>query len=203
MTLNGYFDKIYCINLARRPEKWEDCIKEFKKHNLNVEKFIAIDGATINGNGRISGAEIGCLQSHQTILQKIVSEKLKRALILEDDVEFISNLQDEFSKRIKEVPEWQMLYLGGNHVTPTTKINQWFSKLNRSYTTSHYAVTLERAEYLLNLLKRSDSQIDVIYSREHENGLCYTFQPSIAWQRPGYSDIQKGFRNYTGFMKEK
>ena len=47
MTLNQYFDKIYCVNLDRRPDKWAEAVEEFKKNNMEVERFAAIDGQTL------------------------------------------------------------------------------------------------------------------------------------------------------------
>ena len=41
--INDYFDKIYCINLDRRRDKWLDVQKEFIKHSLVVDRFSAVD----------------------------------------------------------------------------------------------------------------------------------------------------------------
>ncbi|MFZ9376809.1 MAG: glycosyltransferase family 25 protein, partial [Candidatus Fonsibacter ubiquis] len=43
-VLNDYFEKIYCINLDKRPDRWESAKKEFLKHNINVERYSAVDG---------------------------------------------------------------------------------------------------------------------------------------------------------------
>ena len=34
--LNSFFDRIYCINLDHRTDRWEICEKLFKKFNLEV-----------------------------------------------------------------------------------------------------------------------------------------------------------------------
>jgi len=51
--MNWYFPHIRCVNLARRPDKWAECEKEFAKHNLTVERFDAIDGSKIEHDPRV------------------------------------------------------------------------------------------------------------------------------------------------------
>ena len=36
--MKNYFDKIYCINLDSRPERWDECLVEFNKLELEVER---------------------------------------------------------------------------------------------------------------------------------------------------------------------
>ena len=40
-TLNEYFDAVYCINLARRTDRWKHVVEQCKKHTLAVERFDA------------------------------------------------------------------------------------------------------------------------------------------------------------------
>ena len=40
--LNEFFDKIFCINLDSRPDRWEECEKMFSHYNLEVERVSAI-----------------------------------------------------------------------------------------------------------------------------------------------------------------
>ena len=44
MKLNNYFDKIICINLDRRPDRWREAQEQFKKAGITVERFSAVDG---------------------------------------------------------------------------------------------------------------------------------------------------------------
>ena len=47
--LQNYFDKIYCINLDRRIDRWEHFLNQSKKINLdNFERVSAIDGNKLN-----------------------------------------------------------------------------------------------------------------------------------------------------------
>ena len=41
MSLTNYFDKVYCINLDDRKDRWEECVDEFNKIDAlnDVERF--------------------------------------------------------------------------------------------------------------------------------------------------------------------
>ena len=50
MDLNTYFDKIICINLDRRKDRWDHSLKQFRKIGLNVKRYSAIDGNPMEWN---------------------------------------------------------------------------------------------------------------------------------------------------------
>ena len=114
-TLNDCFEKIYCVNLERRPERWDLCKEAFSQYNINVERYEAVDGTKHDRVGRMSHGEVGCLLSHLNILKKCKEDNVSNVLILEDDVEFRPNFDKLFSEYIEEVPEWDILYLGATH----------------------------------------------------------------------------------------
>ena len=49
---NELFNQCYCINLARRPDRWSRVLAEFKKLGMNVERVDAIDSETLVEIGR-------------------------------------------------------------------------------------------------------------------------------------------------------
>ena len=123
--INTFFDKIYCLNLDRRQDRWAESEIEFKKHGLQVERFAAIDGndITLPSGSLIKTGDMGCLLSHIAIFKLMVEKGMQKILILEDDVEFAENFNELFNSLISQVPEfWDMIYFGGNHVTYPTKI---------------------------------------------------------------------------------
>jgi GR25 family glycosyltransferase involved in LPS biosynthesis len=201
-VLNSYFDAIYCINLDRRADKWQESVQEFAKHNLNVTRVSAVDGSTLKTNGNINPGEMGCAKSHVNILKHMVQSGMKKILVLEDDITFIDNIQDFWLKNLSNIPSnWGMLYLGGNHLKTPIKVNSVMGRCGETYTTSCYAITGTHAKACIPLIERMNVQVDVAFASTHRSGNCYAFMPSIGWQRPGYSDIQEGFRDYTGFIK--
>lgn len=197
MALNSYFDRIFCINLASRPDRWAACEELFAKHNLQVHRVQAVNGRELPSSHSLTPAELGCKLSHVNVLTEIAANGYSKALILEDDVEFVENLQADFDELIGQAPPWEMLYLGGNHIERPLAALPRFGRLAATYTTSSYAVTGAFAVKLLNLLDEP-VPIDVAYASLHKQHQCYTVWPSLAGQRPGFSDIQGKITNYSG-----
>lgn len=92
-------DKIFCINLIERSDRW-DSIKEIE----NIERFNAIKTNSTEGFDlelnpadlssklyfKLHPGALGCYLSHYSLWKKIVDENINYALILEDDVEINS-----------------------------------------------------------------------------------------------------------------
>lgn len=132
---NDLYNKmdIYVINLKSRPNKREFMSNQFKKHNLNVNFFDAINGNELDlgellDDGIISPdkdkrikrylrkGEIGCALSHITIWKKLLNSNKEYALIFEDDAVLCNDFKPILKSIIDEantVP-WDILYLNEN-----------------------------------------------------------------------------------------
>jgi len=195
--LNKYFDKIYCINLDRRKDRWDETVNELNKWGLlnQVERYSAIDGNTIKDNKfRINNGELGLLNTHLDIIKDAKTKNYKSILLLEDDIEFtkeILNLDNYFDVLPKD---WDILWFGGNHNkhmgNKLNLINDKIIKCNMTYSTHSIAFNNSSFDVILNLLKNRQKPVDVYYSDLQKIKNCYSFNPSIALQRPSYSDIQ-------------
>lgn len=218
MFIEDYFDKIFCINLNRRPDRWQICLDEFAKFNITkFERFAAVDDP-INGNR-------GCTASHKALLDLIIKNGWKRTLVLEDDFKIVEeDFHKKFEEMLPEVPEdWDMLYLGGHYAEPPIKrVNPHVIKHGRMFTTSSYGITLKMAkilsdgiyevsrwlavsntecifkmkpqdvpEYLLKMNLNPIGPIDAIYGQFHPIHNCYIFHPRLMVQRESYSDLQE------------
>lgn len=202
--INDFFDKVFCINLDRRPDKWTEATEEFNRIGLEVERVSGVDGQTLAALGNITPGERGCSLSHSGILKRMVENNWNKILILEDDAVFIPTVQEYFAANIGNIPtEWDMLYFGGNHLNVPTPINPTISRITRTYTTSHYGISLNMAKTIIARIESFKNQVDVAYSEVHAHSKSFTFNPAIAWQRPGVSDIHNVFQDYTSFMKPK
>ena len=103
------FDAIYCINLDRQQERWEEMQRRF--HQLGIERAVR----------RFSAIEtpfshhIGCALSHRRIIEEAKREGLETVLVLEDDARFTSDAAEVLRLGLGELAgrEWQLLYLGG------------------------------------------------------------------------------------------
>jgi glycosyl transferase family 25 len=217
MDINSYFDKIVCINLKRRHDRWEESKKEFEKHGINVLRIDAVDGNPMGWTkgskfpGRHDGA-LGCIASHVNVYKMAKENGWKNVLIIEDDCEFIDNLNEKFKSSIKTLPEdWDMLYFGGTHKTKNGKFipddfNQHFVKAKRILTTSCYAVNNTMYDIILNkVLEREPTFETTIdgYLAVYIQPICktYAYHPPIAWQRASHSDVQNDFRDYSHLRK--
>lgn len=216
MKLNDYFDKIYCINLDKRADRWEECQKIFLKHNLKVERFSATDGSKENhGLGYPYDNELAGAISHTKVIEQAKNLKLKNVLILEDDVDFLDNLETLFSEYINLVPHnWDGLLFGGNHVGGGFMVNKNIMKVHRSYALHCYALNSNSFEYVINYMnnkiqntiKKGRESIKVSVAADffmadlQLTSNWYCFKPHLAWQRTGFSDIQNAVMNYD-FLK--
>jgi glycosyl transferase family 25 len=183
----------YCINLDRREDRWKESVREFEKHSMAVIRFRAIDG-NIHGVEKENGAsdgDIGCTLSHLELVRELKANSIPYALVLEDDITFIDDFNNLFQQYLEEVPEdWDMIYLGGNHVGELTQVSEHVFKTTKTYTTHAYLIKNTVYDEVIRLHGQGKKQVDVYYAEIHEKYNCYVIRPHLAWQRESYSDIQ-------------
>jgi len=115
-NLYYFFDKIVCINLRHRKDRYNSAKNLFDKLNIpNVEFYIA-DKSSIDGR-------YGCFESHINVIKKAYIQDCNNILIFEDDIRpsifyNINLLKDsiEFMKN----NEYDIFYLG---YFPFNKVN--------------------------------------------------------------------------------
>ena len=212
MKLNDYFDKIYCINLDRRVDRWEECQKIFSKNNLEVERFSAIDGNETPYNlGYPYDNELAGAISHLNVVKKAKELCLKNVLILEDDVVFHNDLNTLFPEFIKQLPNnWEGFLFGGNHVGGRIHITPNISKVKRSYALHAYGLNEKSYDHIINYMGHKINRVikegkevikssvaaDFFMADTHQVLNWYCFTPHLAWQKEDFSDIQKNNVNY-------
>ena len=227
MKLNDYFDKIICINLDRRPDRWREVQEQFKKAEIKAERFSAVDGNprrwahvkdAVEGKGindikpESFGGVAGCIASHTDIWKAAKAQGWKNVLIIEDDCDFVHELQQRFTERINEVPQdWDLLYFGGVHETRGGKyvpkeVSKHIVTCERMITTTCYAIKNTVYDLSLDIVLEKapwfHTAIDG-YLAAYIQPKCkaFAFHPPLAWQRKSYSDIQGGPRDYSQMMK--
>jgi len=92
--------KVFIINLERSKDRWLEISDHLDKYDIKYERIEAVEGKNIynlsdhfdlekfklfNNHDLVAG-EAGCALSHISIWNKIVSENLNHAVVLEDDV---------------------------------------------------------------------------------------------------------------------
>jgi transposase-like protein len=75
-------------------------------------------------------------------------------------------------------------------------INDKIIKLNETYGIHCVAINNSMYDVILETIPKIMKPIDVYYSDLQKSYECYGFNPSIALQRVGYSDIQNKVMDY-------
>ena len=143
------FDKIFCINLEERTDRWQECLLNFEKYNItNYERIDAVKiQEQINPKRK---GQIGCCLSYAKTIEKAIQENLNQFLILEDDFYFTDEkdiLNIKLTQSFNELPNnWDLLYLGGTvgnfyGIQPMHKFTNNLYKLNCAHTTHSIAVS--------------------------------------------------------------
>lgn len=207
MSINRYFEKVYCISLERREDRRNKIKNHLDSLDIKFEFFNAVDGKNLKDIPRgINPGEMGCILSHLEIYKKSLSENIGDYLIIEDDCEFDTDVNIKLDLYYKEVPvDWNLLYFGGNHNgNPPVMVSNNVHRLYKTYTTHCYAVRKEFTSKLIDEIEnkiKNVKQIDVELSDIQNKYPCYGFIPHIAWQYDGFSDIVGDYRNYD-FLKK-
>jgi GR25 family glycosyltransferase involved in LPS biosynthesis len=204
-TLNDYFDKLYCINLDKRTDRWQLVEPEFKKHGLDVERVPGYDGSKLNLEfpPEIREGAVGCSLSHLFTIKLAKQNKLNNFLLLEDDVVFEDGVNEKFFSVLDQVPDdWDMLYLGGQHFhgMNMTQVNENVYKC--VYTLAAQSVGIRNTvyDYFIDKLMDITKINDLHYAESHKEINAYVIIPHLSWQRNTYSDIEKTYVDYS-FLK--
>jgi len=209
-VLNKFFDKVYCINLEHRTDRWKKCTKEFERIGLDVERIEAINGHTCGLQAsdppknwmKMRAGGVGCALSHVKILKRAKAEGFKNVLALEDDIEFCENFNEEIAAYLPLVPnDWDVIYVGGNH-TPDSRIGPpqdmgGFLKCIFTQTTHFIATNHTIYDLIIQEALKLNMVIDLVYAVQQQKINAYSSLKKLAWQVDGYSDIEDKVVSYT------
>lgn len=205
INLNDYFDKIFCINLDSRKDRWETVQHQFDLHTLSIERIPAINGCDLGLDfpPEIKEGAVGCSLSHLFVMKYAKHLNLNNFLLIEDDIIFDDNLNDNFSKIVNQIPQdWDMLYLGGQHFHGMNlkQVNENIFKCE--YTLSTHSVAFNNRVYdrFINSLVNITKPCDVHYAQSHADLNAYVIIPHLTWQSQSYSDVENAYVDYT-FLK--
>ena len=204
--LNQHFDKIYCVNLDKRTDRWEHASAQFKKYNIKVERVSAVEGNPDNLPCpspflvKYPGA-VGCSLSHYKILKEAKELGLSNILVFEDDILFKDDWEKIYTDNYKDIPEdWNMIYFSTNsmHKVITEKISDRIFKAYNCLTTHSYAIKSTLFDESMEHIIKLDQTVDGCYaSHMQPSNNCYIFNPGICTQMNGFSDIAKSPMNYS------
>lgn len=193
--LNETVDKIYCINLDRRQDRWKQTSDLFSMMSIEATRVSAIDMPEDPGRG-LRETIIG-------IFRDAISSGHERILIFEDDVEMdVDVFYEGFWNCWNSLPEdWDMFYFSAMHQYWPHHINEYIFKLKKS-TSAHAIIFRKKAfQTILKALEEGTVISDVIYESLQNTLNAYCCIEPIAWQRKGFSDIE-GKETWYAYLKD-
>ena len=188
-------DKVYLINLKRRPDRLANFRKLQNEKGWKLPEpiiFEAIDGNKVGTPDfyTAGGGAFGCRQSHISVLERAVMDDVNSLLVLEDDVTWHTGAWEQLETFLNTVPDdWQQLMLGGQHIQSAESIAPGVSRCLNTQRTHAYAIRGGAIKDLLRLWYKCNSHIDHIMGGWQAGYRVYSPEPFIFGQDRGQSDI--------------
>jgi GR25 family glycosyltransferase involved in LPS biosynthesis len=200
--MSNNIDKIFYINLNKRPDRRLEIENELNTFGLSYERFEAIE---------TPGCGIyGCGLSHLGVLKIARDRRYKNVLILEDDFTFLVSkevFEINLTKLFESGINYDVCKLAYNLHEIQEIDNDTVGKILYSATASAYIVNSHYYDKLINLYEwampllnstrehwnYANDQVWKEYQREDN---WYYFKTRIGKQRPSYSDNTENFEDY-------
>ena len=206
MNLKTFFDRVVCINLDRRPDRWTRFIEQPAVADwpfAPIERFTAIDGQRVPPPAwwKAGPGAWGIHQSHVEILARALQDGVKSLLILEDDAAFAQPFTERVESFLAKVPDdWDALLLGGQHIKPAQPVREGVDRVvNGNRTHAHAlrgAFIKEVYQHLCNYPEHAQApgmHVDHRLGLLHESGRYHVYAPDpwLVGQADGFSDIAR------------
>jgi glycosyl transferase, family 25 len=205
MDINEAFPHKICINLDRRPERWEQMRAKFAQCGIEgVQRFPAIDGEReiVPANWLDSPGAYGCLRSHLEIIEEARKLGLPNVLIFEDDAALDPQIQQKFKAYFHQVPsEWDMLHFGANHMAAPVAVSENVVRIMSANSTFAYALNHTVFDSFIELNRKALTAVDLNNRTLQTEHACYSFMPHLAWVEDLSSDVQVR-QKYHWYLKE-
>ena len=212
MTINKYFDHVYCLNLPECKERADMTISRAQRFGISFTFFPAISGklfsniheshSSVNETTITNPNYMACALSHLSIYRHALVNEYSRILIIEDDLLFDKDMNSLFSDAIEEVPDdWKLLYLAwiplsddlmywNYKIIDDRFIGENVFKAKNLWSAMAYGIDSFMMEYMVNRYNRSfDKEIDRTFVEEIQpNFPCYAMAPQIFCGYDNYSN---------------
>lgn len=203
--INEVFPHKICINLDRRPERWNDMRAKFDRCGIrDVRRFAAVDGqqAVVPANWLDSPGAYGCLRSHLEVVKAARKLGWPSVLIFEDDAAIDPGLQENFRSYFPQVPSnWDMLHFGANHMSAPVEVAQNVVRITSANSTFAYALNRSVFDSFIDLNSKAVTAVDLNNRTLQMEHACYCFKPHLAWVEDVSSDVQVRHK-YHWYLKE-
>ena len=189
--LNDIFDRIVVINLDSRPDRMEAFDTQAKKYGIEYQRFSAVPADPPK-----LPPTWACNESHKSVIKQAVEDNVKRLFVFEDDALFVEDFNTKLADLYKELPEdWDMFYLGAWHLE-YEKYKEGLVKMKDSYSAHAYGINAHYLDDAFSVVYKP-KPIDIALATKHPFIKAYCAKPALVGQIPGYSDIEKEYRDVT------
>ncbi len=190
----NYFDQIFLINLKSRKDRLLESVRELKSYHI---PFIRYD-ATYDDNGML-----GLYDTMTRLFKECLDNGTKEILVFEDDVRFLQDPTPVMDNLVKNIPAWDLLYLGCNLPDPAVvKAGEPFVKISRAYATHAVAYSENAMRHIL--AKTLQLPFDVLLADQIQPKFnCYATYPMLCSQRDGYSNIENRVVFYKPYLEDR
>lgn len=178
----NFFDKIYCISLATRPDRREQARQQFAQVGLlDRVEFIIVAKHQEN-------PEKGIFESHMHCLHQGLAANARNILIFEDDVHFQRldpHVLREVCRSMNLVPNWSALFLGC--ITEGSRKTGQKNLVKITYRCLAHAYALNRS-FAEKIVQERWNAIPFDEVLRRHNSDFYALYPMCAFQGPAGSD---------------
>lgn len=191
--MKSMFGLAFCINLARRTDRWAAASIEFKKAGLDVRRFDAIDGANYPSHlvpespylrWPLAPGPYCCLLSHLSVISFAKNADLPAVMIFEDDLWLAPDFCAKADAFLREVPDdWDMIYWNGKTMLDQASVSPLVVRPSYVYNCFAYCVSARAYDRCIEALRTKKHWNDQLLA-----GLCpqmsvYMPRTAFAWQR--------------------
>jgi len=210
--LNTLVDRIFIINLAIRPDRYEKIKSQLDA--LNITNYERFDAVVATNEPYISDPQIvqffqrglctgiiGCTISHVKMVEIAKERGYKQILVLEDDAFF----QEGFEEKMKAVVEqlktvqddWKLLYLGANHKKKGVPVTENIKKVTKAFCLHAYIIRDSLYDEILRDALTQPIEGDVYYGEILvQKHVFLTIFPNLVTQYPSMNNMFNTFADY-------
>lgn len=186
MAAWDFFDKVYCISLAERPDRRAEAAAQFATVGLaDRVEFVVVPRHPTD-------CERGCYESHQACMSRGLAAGARQMLIFEDDVlfdGFTPAALERCTAFLAAEPDWHLFFLGcmvkASRRTPFPGV----VRIRYRSLTHAYAVHARLAERLAARPWQGVPYDDFL--RDLDDERTFAPYPSFAFQSNSPSDNQR------------
>jgi hypothetical protein len=183
------FDRVYCIHLpnAKRRKAIE---VEFERVGIREVQYVHAErppsGFSMHNMRRAPGPEFGVSLSHIKAVVQAIAHGALCPLFVEDDIRFI-----DADRQINEVPEWDVLYLGGHPREKVTRVNESWVKVGTWSCAEAYALRRphEFFQFWCDRTTKPNAMYDFILGEYAASQKAYCVYPMMTEQLPNMSQV--------------